>query len=71
MFRIKLGWRLRQDVVTDSSARSRTIREADRSHASGPPSSSEGRMPELLDQAENTMEGPIVIYSMTTSTLGL
>jgi hypothetical protein len=52
----------------DSSAQSRTIREADRSHASGAPSSSEGRMRERLDQAENTMEAPIVIYSKTTST---
>src|ERR1700674_581005 len=33
--------KLRQDVATDRRAASTEIREADRSHASGPPSSSE------------------------------
>jgi len=33
---------------------SREIRKATRSHAFGPPSSSEGKEPEWLDQTENT-----------------
>ena len=40
---------LRQDVATDRKAISPEIREADRSRASGPPSSSEGMEPERRD----------------------
>jgi hypothetical protein len=45
---------LRQDVATDRWAPWTEIREADQSHASGPPLSSEGRGPERLDQTKNT-----------------
>jgi hypothetical protein len=51
-------------VETKEASRSHTCdtdvatgeaRKADRSHASGPPVSSEGRTPELLDQTKNTL----------------
>jgi hypothetical protein len=49
---VALKRKLRQDVATDRRAASTEIREADRSHASGLPSSSEGRRPEQLDQTK-------------------
>jgi hypothetical protein len=44
--------KLRQEVATDRWADSTEIREADRSHASGPPVPCEGRSPNSMADGE-------------------